>query len=243
MERNITLTFRNTLIILILVFGLATIMGTGGGGGGASGGDDQTTVEDDAGSDNNDSDDSVVDDVTGGGDDGSDDGGSDSDDSSDGGDSGVFILTSDDYNNGAAMPLVHACSYYGGSDVSPQLSWTSAPENTDSFAIVMDDEDTPCGTGDDACPHWMVYNIPSHVTNLTQGETVTDISGVTEGLGTGYVGPCPPNPPHTYKITLYALKSTMPTIPAGTVLTRSQFASNYSSHIIGSTTLEGTFAP
>jgi len=154
----------------------------------------------------------------------------------------AFTLTSADFDNGGEIPQIHACTYYGGSDVSPQLSWENAPENTDSYAILMDDEDAPCGTGDDACTHWMVYNIPSSVTNFTQGETVTNISGVTEGMTIGYVGPCPPNM-HTYKITIYALKDTMPAVESGTVLTRSEFTTTYGAHILDSVTLQGTYTP
>lgn len=159
-----------------------------------------------------------------------------------------FSLTSQCFTNNGAISSYNACTYLGGSNMSPQLSWQSSPGGTASYALIVDDEDSPCGTGDNACKHWAVYNIPSSVTSLDSGQSqdMSVISGVAEGTNytgvTGYVGPCPPNA-HTYKFTIYALSSSMPTISAGTSLTRSEFASNYGAYILGSATLQGVYTP
>lgn len=163
-----------------------------------------------------------------------------------GGSGGTFTLSTTSFTAGDEIPLTHVCDSYNGSDISPELSWSNAPSGTNSYALVMDDEVSPCGTGDNACQHWSVYNIPVSESGLAQGVAVSGITGATEGEnytgGTGYAGPCPPNQ-HTYTFTVYALASGMPTIPAGIGMTRSMFASTYASYILGSATITGIFTP
>jgi len=152
-----------------------------------------------------------------------------------------FTLTSSSYKEGEAIPVQNSCS---SADMSPQYSWTDAPEGTTSFALVMDDEVLPCGTGDNACRHWAVFNIPATITNLIENVVVT--TPLTEGLTynnkTDYAGPCPPIE-HTYKTTVYALGTGMAIVPAGEALTRSQFSTNYKDWILDQATITGTFKP
>jgi len=158
----------------------------------------------------------------------------------------TFSLSSQDFSNGGMIPLINACANEGGSNISPQLSWVNPPQDTISFTLIMDDEDSPCGTGDNACRHWAVFNIPSFVTSFQTNQDISLISGVTEGENwegsIGYAGPCPPNQ-HTYTITIYALASGMPTIDSGEQMTRSQFESAYASYIISFASIQGVFVP
>ena len=163
-----------------------------------------------------------------------------------------FSLQSQNFSDGGEIPRVHACVALGGNNLSPALSWENPPNGmpsgTASYALIMDDEDPPCGTGDSACRHWMVYNIPATINTFSVGQKVTDISGVTEGTNytgaIGYAGPCPADK-HTYKFTIYALKlaEPWPFLVSGTALTRSQFEATYKDQILGSSTLIGTFTP
>lgn len=176
----------------------------------------------------------------------------------------TMTITSTAFVEGAKIPKEYACANLGGMERSMPLSWDKVPANTSKFAVIVDDETAPCGTGDKACTHWSVYNIPNTITLFTTGQKVTDISGVVEGkIKTGlgdvsrYVGICPPTSDdvtflatqgidaktkHIYKMTAYALKDTMPNINAGEgALTRSQFKATYGSHILGEATLSGTF--
>jgi Raf kinase inhibitor-like YbhB/YbcL family protein len=118
-----------------------------------------------------------------------------------------------------------------------------------SFAIIMDDEDAPCGTGDNACIHWGVFNLSS--TALTSLPNNVDLSGSTgvafgvtyDQTTAGYNGPCPPSV-HTYKTTIFALGAQMPlVVNRATGLTRSKFETTYGSHILGKATLTGRFTP
>jgi hypothetical protein len=160
--------------------------------------------------------------------------------------SASFSLSSSSFDSGGAIPEDLACEDEGGSDISPQLSWSSSPAGTASYAIVMDDEIPPCGSGDDACMHWSVLNIPADVTSLAEGEDVTTIAGVATGRNytgaNGYAGPCPPEA-HIYKITVFALGADAPVIMDGEAVTRGSFEKDNAQFILGSDTIQGTFTP
>ena len=154
----------------------------------------------------------------------------------------TVVLISGSYAAGGTMPAATLCAGNSGSNQSPQFSWSAAPTGTTSYAIIIDDETSPCGTGDDACLHWGVFNIPSTTTSLAANENVTAISGVVEGTNylsaIDYAGPCA-NEDHTYKTTIYAMASSMPAIASGATFTRSQFASSFSDHILSYATISG----
>jgi len=153
-----------------------------------------------------------------------------------------FSVSSASYENGAVIPSLHACASKGGSDTSPQLQWMNAPSGTNSFAVIMDDEISPCGKAAGACQHWNVVNLPSAKTALSAGEDLSG-SAVVEN-SSGYAGPCPPNN-HSYNITVYALDKNMPTLQTGDLgqsgLTRSQFALQYSQYILDQVTHNGQY--
>ena len=65
-----------------------------------------------------------------------------------------FILTSPAIAPGAMIPSDYACT---GSDKSPALAWSNAPQATKSFALIVQDPDAPGGT----FIHWVAYNIPA----------------------------------------------------------------------------------
>jgi Raf kinase inhibitor-like YbhB/YbcL family protein len=77
-----------------------------------------------------------------------------------------FSLTSDDVIDGQPLKAAQYGADAGGSDVSPQLSWSGAPEGTKSYAVTVYDPDAPTGSG---FWHWAVANIPADVTSLTAG--------------------------------------------------------------------------
>lgn len=100
-----------------------------------------------------------------------------------------------------------------GGNVSPQLSWENVPAGTQSFAVTMYDKDAPTGSG---FWHWLIFNIPSNVTELKSGAgDLTKnlapsgaIQSITDFGQAGYGGPCPPpGLIHEYLITVFALKT------------------------------------
>jgi Raf kinase inhibitor-like YbhB/YbcL family protein len=122
-------------------------------------------------------------------------------------------LTSPSFASQKDMAKKFTCD---GEDISPALEWSGAPEETKSFALIVDDPDAP----DPASPkmtwvHWILYNIPATVSSLPEGVKDTDIpEGTLQGLNdwkkTGYGGPCPPIGKHRYFHKLYALDVVLP---------------------------------
>lgn len=146
-------------------------------------------------------------------------------------------LSSSAFTNGGAIPSKHTGE---GDDVSPELSWTNAPENTQSFAIVCHDPDAPLlkptGYG---YVHWVLYGIPGDVSALPE-----DNSSFTQGQNdfgtTGYGGPMPPpgHGVHNYFFWVLALDSS-PDLPAG--LTMLELFEAIEPNVIGMNRLVGTY--
>ena len=127
-----------------------------------------------------------------------------------------LVLTSESFNDGDYLASDHILSEaYGfgcaGGNLSPQLSWSGAPEGAGSFALTCFDPDAPTGSG---FWHWVVVNIPANVTSLALGAGSPGGSMPAGALQTrtdfgapGYGGPCPPegDHPHRYLFTLHAV--------------------------------------
>jgi len=126
-----------------------------------------------------------------------------------------LVLTSESFNDGDYLANDHILSEaYGfgcaGGNLSPQLSWSGAPEGTKSFALTCFDPDAPTGSG---FWHWVVVNIPADVSSLALGAGSGDsmpagaLQTRTDFGAPGYGGPCPPegDHPHRYLFTLHAV--------------------------------------
>ncbi len=63
-----------------------------------------------------------------------------------------------------------------GDDISPPLSWSDVPAGTISLALICDDPDAPSPARPAADPwvHWVLFNIPSDVTELPPGIEPTE---------------------------------------------------------------------
>jgi len=100
----------------------------------------------------------------------------------------------------------------GGTDSSPQLSWSGAPSGTRSYAVTMYDPDAPTMSG---FWHWAVANIPATVTSLPEGAGDDRGSGLppsavqlaTDAGASRFIGAAPPagHGSHRYVITVHAL--------------------------------------
>jgi Raf kinase inhibitor-like YbhB/YbcL family protein len=116
-----------------------------------------------------------------------------------------FQLSSAAFSNGGTIPKNYTCD---GPDISPPLSWSGAPAQTESFALIADDPDAPAGTW----VHWVLYNAPASAKEVSDGvkknEQLADgtLQGRNDFRKIGYGGPCPPpGKPHRYFFKLYAL--------------------------------------
>ena len=139
-----------------------------------------------------------------------------------------FMVTSTTFKDGQMMPRKVANTNPQnpncvGENVSPQLSWSNAPEGTKSFALLMED---PEGRGGAGVHHWVAYGIPASVTSFAEGEVSKPsekyVGGKsTQGVG-NYSGPCtPPGTPHHYTFVVVATDLDPKELPPG--LTREEF--------------------
>ena len=131
-----------------------------------------------------------------------------------------FQVSSNDILDGemVAMPHVSGIFGAGGEDVSPHLSWSGAPDDTQSYVVTCFDPDAPTGSG---FWHWIVYDIPADTTELATNAGLQDGSSLPKdakqlkndaGLY-GYLGPAPPSGhgSHHYIFAVHALNiSTLP---------------------------------
>ena len=156
------------------------------------------------------------------------------------------------------MEKRHTCH---GENVSPPLSWNNPPADTVSYALVAEDLDHRAGTW----VHWVLYNIPGDVTELTEGiPTSTSelpdgtIQGSNDYKTNGYDGPCPihivirgegegnyfinsdqdDKKPHKYAFTLYALGADL-SLAGGAG--KSELMKAMEGHILGQAVRYGKF--
>ncbi len=126
-----------------------------------------------------------------------------------------FTLTSESVTDGQplANDQVSGIMGAGGSDVSPQLSWSGFPEETRSFAVTVYDPDAPTASG---FWHWAVANLPATVTDLPAGVGDGSSSGlpgdaITLANDAGlkrFIGAAPPpgHGVHRYFIAVHAVE-------------------------------------
>ena len=146
-----------------------------------------------------------------------------------------FILSSSVFKNNERIPDKHTCR---GSDISPALEWKDVPVNTKSFVLIMDDPDAPNGTWD----HWLVYNIQSNTTNISEGQLPEQAKYAKNSWGNkNYGGPCPPpGKDHRYFFTVYALDILLAEIPSDS--TKKDLLQIMENHILDKATLIGLYS-
>jgi Raf kinase inhibitor-like YbhB/YbcL family protein len=107
----------------------------------------------------------------------------------------TITLTSDAFDEGAAIPTRFSCD---GEDVSPPLAWDGVPSETAAFALIVDDPDAG------GFVHWVVADIPADARSAAEGSS-PGTDGRNDMGREGYGGPCPPSGTHRYVFTIYAL--------------------------------------
>lgn len=108
-----------------------------------------------------------------------------------------FVLTAP-WSNGAAIPAKFTCD---GSNLSPALTWTAAPDGTAAIAVTMADLDAPSFT------HWVIAGIAPTKVGLDEDTVPVGAVEATNGAGAiGYTGPCPPaGSTHHYVLKVHYL--------------------------------------
>lgn len=135
------------------------------------------------------------------------------------------------------IPAKYTCD---GENVNPPLAWSSAPENTKSLVLIMDDPDVPKYIREDGLwVHWTLWNIAPEIRTIEENSVP---QGAVEGMTTfgkpGYGGPCPPDREHRYFFKLYAL-DTMLSLPS--FATKNELEKAMQNHILAQAELVGVY--
>jgi len=117
-----------------------------------------------------------------------------------------MTVTSKSFTSAHDMPVDFSCD---GADKPPHLEWSSPPDGTKSFAIVLDDSDASSFT------HWVAFNVNPEARAIKEGGEDLGELGVRMGMNdfrrVGYSGPCPPrHEGHRYVFRVFALNAELP---------------------------------
>lgn len=131
-----------------------------------------------------------------------------------------FELSSTDITDGQRLreQQVSGILGAGGEDISPQLSWSGAPEGTLSYAVTIYDPDAPTQSG---FWHWAVFNLPADTSELASNASRDGLPGDAvqlrnDGGFAGYAGAAPPpgHGTHHYFTAVHAVDVVSLDIPA-----------------------------
>ncbi|MFM7193108.1 MAG: YbhB/YbcL family Raf kinase inhibitor-like protein [Microcystaceae cyanobacterium] len=150
-------------------------------------------------------------------------------------------LISSAFESATFIPKDYTCD---GRNISPPLSWSDVPENTQSFVLIMDDPDAVSVIGK-TFDHWVLYDLPGHLHQLEAGVTndprleMGGMHGFNTRSEMGYCGPCPPSgSPHRYYFQLFALDNFLSLEPGKT---KAEILQAMAGHLLAQAKLMGLY--
>ena len=143
-----------------------------------------------------------------------------------------LYVTSESLRHGDRSPERHALE---GENLSPPLSWSGRPDQTQSIAVICDDPDAPSGT----FVHWVGWGIDPEAGRLGEGESAPR-EGRNDFGKTGYDGPSPPpgHGKHRYYFRVYALDTEPGLEPAAS---KEELEAAINGHVLAAGELMGTY--
>ncbi len=145
----------------------------------------------------------------------------------------TFSLSSTTFKDGGAIPRRSTCD---GDNVSPEISWSGAPDGTAAFAVIAIDLDAHDFV------HWIAYDLTGSASGALPEGVSDSPDAPPQGQNSfgkvGYGGPCPPSGEHRYRITLYALDR-MLQLTGTPRIQKVQDAMN--GHVLDSAVITGTY--
>lgn len=153
-------------------------------------------------------------------------------------------LASDDITNDGALPDAFVAS---GGNTSPQLRWSGAPEETQSYAVTCFDPDAPTPSG---FWHWTVVDLPASTTSLPRDAGSPDDSGLPNGAfsvrhdggGMGYMGAAPPKGDMTHRYYFVVHAVDVPKLGVDSSASPTVVAFNLAFHTLARGQLVATYA-
>ena len=146
-------------------------------------------------------------------------------------------ISSSAFQNGGILPQKYGRDF---ENVNPPLHIEDVPDGTVSLVLTMDDPDVPKAAGVPVWDHWVVFNIPSKITDIPERWVAEGVRGKGTRGELEYGGPRPPDKEHRYFFTIYAVDALLD-IPEGA--TKTECINAMSGHILEKAELIGRFAP
>lgn len=150
-------------------------------------------------------------------------------------------LTSPAFLEGMPIPKKYGRDFQ---NISPPLEIEDVPSETVSLVLIVTDPDIPEAGKKKfnivEWDHWTVFNIPPTARHILEGKNPDGIVGKNTNGENAYGGPRPPDREHRYFFTIYALDTTL---DLKTGATKNEVLEAMRTHILGQTTLVGTFKP
>ncbi|WP_407944761.1 YbhB/YbcL family Raf kinase inhibitor-like protein [Pantoea latae] len=159
----------------------------------------------------------------------------------------IFNLQSQDFTDNAFLAKKFAGNNKSsaactGDNVSPALSWSNAPQGTQSFALLVTD---PVGGKGLGVTHLVAYNIPAATTGFAQGE-LTQGKGYTGGKNSpgtqAWYGPCPPVGSGMHHYNFVAIATDLPPEQLKAGLTHDELVKQLKGHALGAASLVARFS-
>jgi Raf kinase inhibitor-like YbhB/YbcL family protein len=120
-----------------------------------------------------------------------------------------LVIQSDAFEDGGIVPPKYVMR---GDNVQPGFSFSNAPDETVSYAIIFHDLDVSLGGGTNDVLHWIAWNIPASAGGIPEGSLPEgSVQGANIRGEGNYMGPgAPPGPRyHHYVFEFYALSENL----------------------------------
>lgn len=125
-------------------------------------------------------------------------------------------------------------------NVNPPLMIDDVPEGTVSLVLIMENPDVPEAAGVPVWDHWVVFNIPLEIREISEAWMPVGVRGKGTRGELEYGGPRPPDREHRYFFLLYAL-DTLLELPEGSLTF--EVLQAMQGHVLEKAELMGRFAP
>lgn len=144
-----------------------------------------------------------------------------------------LTLTTPAFYPGGKIPVENTCD---GKDVNPEITWSGAPKEAKSFALIVDDPDAPVGT----FTHWVIFDMEAPMNAIPENTGAVGTVAKNDFGNAKWNGPCPPKgKEHRYYFKVFALDVLKLGLPDGT--TRADVERKMDGHVVAKTETMGTF--